>query len=62
MSETALRYVAGLVLCAVIAVAYSATRKQGLRAIVRDSAWILACMLGVVGAVAAVVVALCALK
>ncbi len=62
MSESALRYVAGLVLCAVIAVAYSATRKQGLRAIARDSVFVLGCMLGVVAAVAAVVWGLCALK
>jgi len=62
MSESALRYVAGVVLCAVIAVAYSATRKQGLRAIARDSVFVFGCMLGVVAAVAAVVWGLCALK
>ncbi|MBM4035183.1 MAG: hypothetical protein FJ291_25860 [Planctomycetes bacterium] len=62
MSETLLRYVAGLVLCAVVAAAYSATRKQGLRAIARDAAFVFACMLGVVAAVAAVVWGLCALK
>jgi hypothetical protein len=62
MSETLLRYVAGVLLCAVVAVAYSATRKQGLRAIARDSVFVFACMLGVVAAVAAVVWGLCALK
>jgi len=62
MSETALRYVAGVVLCAVVAVAYSATRKQGLRAIARDSVLVFGCMVGIVVAVAAAVWALCALK
>ena len=62
MSEAVLRYVAGLVLCAVVAVAYSATRKQGLRAIVTDGLLVFGCMLGVVAAVAAVVWGLCALK
>lgn len=56
------RYVAGLVLCAVVAVAYSATRKQGVRAIARDSLLVFGCMIGVVAAVAAVVFALCAMK
>jgi len=56
------RYVAGLVLCAVVAVAYSATRKQGVRAIARDSLVVFGCMIGVVAAVAAVVFALCAMK
>ena len=62
MNETLVRYIAGLVLCAVIAVAYAATRKQGARAIARDSVFIFVCMLGVVAAVAAAVFALCALK
>ncbi len=62
MSDPVLRYVAGVLLCAVVAVAYAATRKQGLRAIVRDSLFIFGCMLAVVLAVAAVVWGLCALK
>ena len=62
MGESLLRYVAGVVLCAVVAVAYSATRKQGVRAIACDSLLIFACMLGVVAAVAIVVWGLCALK
>ena len=62
MTEIAVRYVAGLLLCAVVAVAYSATRKQGVRAIARDSLVVFGCMIGVVAAVAAVVFALCAMK
>ena len=62
MSDPVLRYVAGVLLCAVVAVAYAATRKQGLRAIARDSLFIFGCMLAVVLAVAAVVWGLCALK
>ena len=62
MNESLLRYIAGLLLCAVIAVAYAATRKQGLRAVARDSVFIFVCMLGVVVAVAAAVFGLCALK
>ncbi len=62
MSDPVLRYVAGVLLCAVVAVAYAATRKQGLRAITRDSLFIFGCMLAVVLAVAAVVWGLCALK
>jgi hypothetical protein len=62
MSETLLRYVAGVALCAVVAVAYAATRKQGARAIARDSLFVFACMLAVVVAVAAAVLGLCALK
>jgi len=56
------RYLAGLVLCAAVSVAYSAMRKEGLRAIVADSLFVFGCMLGVVAAVAAVVWGLCALK
>jgi hypothetical protein len=62
LTEIAVRYVAGLLLCAVVAVAYSATRKQGVRAIARDSLVVFGCMIGVVAAVAAVVFALCAMK
>jgi len=62
MSEPLLRYIVGLVLCVVVAVAYAATRKQGLRAIVLDSLLCLAAMLGVIAGVAAVVLVLSALK
>jgi len=62
MTETVVRYIAGVALCAVVAVAYSVTRKRGLRAIVLDSLFCFACMMGVVVGVAAVVYLLCALK
>lgn len=62
MNEAVFRYLAGLVLCALVALSYSAMRKRGLRAILADSAFCLACMLGVVAAVAAVVYLLCLLK
>lgn len=62
MSDPVLRWVAGLMLCAVVAVAYATMRRQGTRAVVRDSAFIFVCMLAVVAAVAAVVWGLCALK
>ena len=62
MSEPLVRYIVGLVLCVVVAVAYAATRKRGLRAIVLDSLLCLAAMLGVVAGVAAVVLVLSALK
>jgi len=62
MSESLLRYLTGLLLCALIAVAYAAMRKRGPRAIARDSIFCLACMLAVVAAVAAAVELLCALK
>jgi len=62
MSEPLVRYIVGLVLCVVVAVAYAATRKQGLRAIVLDSLLCLAAMLGVIAGVAAVVLVLSALK
>ncbi len=62
MSEPLLRYIVGLVLCVVVAVAYAATRKRGLRAIVLDSLLCLAAMLGVIAGVAAVVLVLSALK
>ncbi|HUT37032.1 MAG TPA: hypothetical protein VNE39_26355 [Planctomycetota bacterium] len=62
MPESLLRYLAGVALCAVVAVAYAATRQRGARAVARDSVFIFACMLGVVAAVAAVVFGLCALK
>jgi len=62
MNDAVIRYIAGLVLCAVVAVAYSATRKRGLRAIVLDSLFCFGCMLGVVAAVAAVVYFFCAMK
>jgi len=62
MSEPLVRYIVGLVLCVVVAVAYAATRKRGLRAIVLDSLLCLAAMLGVIAGVAAVVLVLTALK
>lgn len=62
MKATVVRYVAGLVLCALVAVAYSASRKRGLRAIALDSIFCLACMLAVIAAVAVVVTLLCGLK
>ena len=62
MSEPLVRYIVGAVLCAVVAVAYAATRKRGLRAIVLDSLVCFACMIGVILGVAVVVLSLCALK
>ncbi|MFW6163246.1 MAG: hypothetical protein ACODAJ_10805 [Planctomycetota bacterium] len=62
MSEPVVRYIVGVVLCAVIAAAYAATRKRGVRAIVLDSLLCFACMVGVILGVAAVVLSLCALK
>jgi len=62
MSEPLVRYIVGLVVCVVVAVAYAATRKHGLRAIVLDSLLCLAAMLGVIAGVAAVVLVLSALK
>jgi len=59
---TLIRYVAGLLLCVAIAVAYSASRKRGLRAILLDSIFCCACMLAVIAAVAAIVSVLCRLK
>jgi hypothetical protein len=62
VSEAVGRYIAGLVLCALVALAYAATRKRGLRAVLIDSVFCFGCMMAVVGAVAAVVHVLCALK
>lgn len=62
MNGAIFRYIAGLVLCAMIAVAYAATRKRGWRAVLLDSAFCLGCMLGVVAAVAVAVHLLCELK
>ena len=62
MTETVIRYIAGLALCAVVAIAYSATRRRGLRAIARSSAFCFACMLAVVAGVAVAVWLLCASK
>ena len=62
MTEAVTRYIAGLLLCGIVAVAYSATRKRGARAIVLDSLFCLTCMMGVVAAVVAVVWLLCAAK
>ena len=62
MSEPLVRYIVGVVLCAVVAVAYAATRKQGLRAIALDSLVCFACMIGVILGVAVVVLSLSALK
>ncbi|MFP4057990.1 MAG: hypothetical protein ACLF0G_14070 [Candidatus Brocadiia bacterium] len=62
MNEALWRYIYGLVLCLVISVAYSTTRKRGLRAILLDSAFCLGCMLAVVGVVGGVVYLLCAMK
>jgi len=59
---TLIRYVAGLLLCVVVAVAYSATRKRGLRAVLLDSVLCCGCMLAVIAAVAAIVTLLCRLK
>jgi hypothetical protein len=62
MSEPIVRYIVGVVLCVVVAVAYAATRKEGARAIALDSLKVFAAMMGVILGVAAVVLALCALK
>jgi len=62
MNDAVIRYIAGLVLVAVVAAAYSVSRKRGLRAIVLDSLLCFGCMLGVVALVAVVVYFLCALK
>jgi hypothetical protein len=62
VNDALLRYLAGLLLCALIAVAYAATRKRGLRAIALDSVFCLGCMLTVIAAVAAAVQILCSLK
>jgi hypothetical protein len=62
MSDAVVRYTAGVVLCAVVAVAYAATRKRGLRAILLDSLLCFGCMMGVVAAVAAAVYLLCTLQ
>ena len=62
MNDAVLRYVMGVVLCAVVAVAYAATRKRGLRAVLVDSALCFGCMLAVVAAVAAVVHVFCVLR
>jgi len=59
---TVVRYVAGLLLCVLVAVAYSASRKRGARAILLDSLFCCACMLAVIAAVAAIVCVLCRLK
>ena len=56
------RYIVGVVLCAVISVAYAATRKRGVRAIAVDSVFCFACMLAVVAGVVVVVWSLCSLK
>ena len=62
MTELVIRYIAGVVLCAVVAVAYAATRKRGLRAVVIDSLFCFACMMGVILGVAVVVLSICSLK
>jgi hypothetical protein len=62
VNEAVFRYIAGLLLCALIAVAYAATRKQGWRAVLLDSAFCLGCMLAVIAAVAVAVHLLCELK
>ncbi len=62
MKATLVRYVAGLLLCVLVAVAYSASRKSGARAILLDSIFCCACMLAVIAAVAAIVSVLCSLK
>lgn len=62
MNHAVLRYVMGLVLCAVVALAYAATRRRGTRAVVLYSAFVYACMLAVVAGVATVVELFCMLK
>ena len=62
MSEATLRYILGLVLVAVVCVAYAVSRKQGLRAIVLDALFCFGCMMAVIAAVAGVIYVLCALK
>jgi len=62
VNDAFLRYLAGLVLVAVVALAYSATRKRGVRAILADSAFCFGCMLAVVGVVAGIVYLVCVLK
>lgn len=62
MTEAVVRYIAGVVLCAVIAVAYTATRKHGARQIAIGSVYCFAAMMGVIGGVATVVLVLSALK
>jgi hypothetical protein len=62
VNEAVGRYIAGVLLCAIIALAYSATRKQGLRAILLDCVFCFTCMAAVVAAVAVTVHLLCTLK
>ncbi|NQT87173.1 hypothetical protein HQ560_10440 [bacterium] len=62
MNEAVWRYICGIVLCALISVAYSATRKRGAAAIAKDCTFCFGCMLAVIAAVALVVHALCELK
>jgi hypothetical protein len=62
VSEPLIRYIAGVVLCAVVAVAYAATQKTGGRAIALHTVKCFAAMMGVIVGVAALVVVLCSLK
>ena len=62
MNEAVWLYLCGIVLCALISLAYSSTRKRGARAIARDCAFCFGCMLAVIAAVAAAVHLLCELK
>ena len=62
MNEAVLRYIRGVLLLALVALAYSAMRKRGWRAILADCVFCFSCMLGVVAAVAAAVFLLCRLK
>ena len=62
MTDAVVRYIAGVVLCAVVAVAYTATRKEGPREIVVGSLYCFAAMMGVILGVAVVVLSICSLK
>jgi hypothetical protein len=62
VNDALFRYLAGLLLCVVVAVAYAATRKRGPRAVLLDSVFCFGGMMAVVAAVAAVVQLLCLLK
>jgi hypothetical protein len=62
VNEAVWRYICGVVLCALISLAYSATRKRGVRAVAKDCVFCFACMMAVIAAVAVVVHLLCELK
>ena len=62
MNGAIARYIAGALLCAVVALAYSTTRKRGVRAILVDCLFCLGCMIAVVAVVAVAVYLITAMK